>query len=226
MPGRPSLGTVLFDVLTSCSVAVLRFRMKDMKIGIIGKPKGSGPSVLARATDQAAPRQRPHRGRIHSTNFLFSVMTRATPPRGRWVRQSMRLGSVASFAHLTSRRPQAGPKVRLLFSLRRERLVREGRSRRPLYHNEAAVRSLVAAVAGGGEFVVSGRKLGAVARLNGAFDLLDPRHDQVIHHLADRNALVIGDELAGLPVEVCGMSALPTATRARPPSQSQSEVLP
>src|SRR3982074_943776 len=94
--------------------------------------------------------------------------------------------------------PNRASKVRLLFSLWRKGLVREGRRRRPLSHDEAAVRSLVAAVAGGGEFVVSGRKLSAVARLNGAFDLLDPRHDQVIHHLADRNALVIGDELAGL----------------------------
>src|SRR3954470_11570769 len=108
----------------------------------------------------------------------------------------MRLGSGARFAHPTSRGPPIwASKVRLLFSLRREGLVREGRSRRPLHHDEATVRSLVAAVAGGGEFVVSGRKLNAVARLNGAFDLFDPRHDQVIHHLADWNALVIGDEL-------------------------------
>src|ERR1700716_4509955 len=96
------------------------------------------------------------------------------------------------------RPPNRASKVRLLFSLWREGLVREGRSRRPLYHDEAAVRSLVAAVAGGGEFVISGRKLSAVARLMGAFDLFDPRHHQVVHHLADRNALVIGDELAGL----------------------------
>src|SRR3981189_2493848 len=80
----------------------------------------------------------------------------------------------------TSRRPpRRASKVRLLFSLRREGLVREGRSRRPLHTDEAAFRSLVAAVAGRGEFVISGRKLSAVARLNGAFDLFDPRHHQV-----------------------------------------------
>src|SRR3981189_1101448 len=108
--------------------------------------------------------------------------------------------AMARTTHIpTSRRPpRRASKVRLLFSLWRKGLVREGRSRRPLHHDEAAVRSLVAAVARGGEFVESGRKLSAVARFNGAFDLLDPRHDQVIHHLADRNALVIGDELAGL----------------------------
>ena len=38
-----------------------------------------------------------------------------------------------------------------LFSLRREGLVREGRTRRPLHHDEATVRSRLAVVAGGGQ---------------------------------------------------------------------------
>src|SRR5262245_14303733 len=84
------------------------------------------------------------------------------------------------------------------FLLGRERLVWERHAGRPLDHDEAAFRALMAVVAGVRELVVAGNELRAILRLDGALDSLDRRHGQVIDHAAHRNALVIRNELASV----------------------------
>src|SRR5262245_66241461 len=80
----------------------------------------------------------------------------------------------------------------------------------------------MAAVAGGRELVVAGDELRAILPLDGALDILDRRHGQVVDHAAYRNALVVRNELPCIFerfLELIGLivGKLPVARVARVP---------
>jgi hypothetical protein len=71
-------------------------------------------------------------------------------------------------------------------------LIGEGRGRRALDHDESAVCGLVTTITRLGELIERADKLGAVARLDRLFNLLNRGHDGGFDHLADWHVLVDG----------------------------------
>ena len=78
-----------------------------------------------------------------------------------------------------------------LFRFRRERLIGELRSARPLNYDECTVRRLMAGIAGLSELVERAGKLCSVANLDRFLNLAKRRHNNRIDHLADLHSLVV-----------------------------------